>query len=95
MTEPTSDVSAGAGWRKSSYSGNEGGSCLEVLDGHPTAVPVRDSKVPSGPVLGRSCSSPPPVGRPSSPLSRRTGSPSERRDSAATGGRRLTTPWGR
>ncbi|MEU8737799.1 DUF397 domain-containing protein [Streptomyces halstedii] len=51
MTEPTSDVSAGAGWRKSSYSGNEGGSCLEVLDGHPTAVPVRDSKVPSGPTL--------------------------------------------
>ncbi|KDQ67426.1 DUF397 domain-containing protein [Streptomyces sp. NTK 937] len=51
MTEPTSDVSAGASWRKSSYSGNEGGSCLEVLDGHPTAVPVRDSKVPSGPVL--------------------------------------------
>ncbi|MEV3998298.1 DUF397 domain-containing protein [Streptomyces halstedii] len=51
MTEPTSDVSSGAGWRKSSYSGNEGGSCLEVLDGHPTAVPVRDSKVPSGPTL--------------------------------------------
>ncbi|MFI9493608.1 DUF397 domain-containing protein [Streptomyces halstedii] len=51
MTEPTSDVSAGAGWRKSSCSGNEGRSCLEVLDGHPTAVPVRDSKVPSGPVL--------------------------------------------
>ncbi|WP_031090751.1 DUF397 domain-containing protein [Streptomyces sp. NRRL WC-3549] len=52
MTEPTlPDVSAAAGWRTSSYSGNEGGSCLEVLDGHPTAVPVRDSKVPSGPAL--------------------------------------------
>ncbi|MFJ3187029.1 DUF397 domain-containing protein [Streptomyces halstedii] len=52
MTEPIlPDVSATVGWRKSSYSGNEGGSCLEVLDGHPTAVPVRDSKVPSGPTL--------------------------------------------
>ncbi len=40
-----------AGWRKSSYSGNEGGSCLEVLDGHPSGVPVRDSKVPYGPAL--------------------------------------------
>ena len=27
------------------------GSCLEVLDGHPTGVPVRDSKVPGGPTL--------------------------------------------
>lgn len=40
------------GWRKSSYSGNESGSCVEVLDGHPTAaVPVRDSKNPTGPAL--------------------------------------------
>ncbi|MER6215794.1 MULTISPECIES: DUF397 domain-containing protein [unclassified Streptomyces] len=39
------------GWRKSSYSGNESGSCLEVLDGHPTVVPVRDSKDPAGPAL--------------------------------------------
>jgi hypothetical protein len=39
------------GWRKSSYSNSEGGSCLEVLDGHPVGVPVRDSKVPDGPVL--------------------------------------------
>ncbi|WP_240554059.1 DUF397 domain-containing protein, partial [Streptomyces niveiscabiei] len=30
-------------WRKSSYSDNTGGNCLEVLDGHPTSVPVRDS----------------------------------------------------
>ncbi|CAD5951023.1 protein of unknown function [Streptomyces sp. KY75] len=28
-------------WRKSSYSGSESGSCLEVQDHHPTAVPVR------------------------------------------------------
>ncbi|MGC5542036.1 DUF397 domain-containing protein [Streptomyces griseus] len=39
------------GWRKSSYSNGDGGSCLEVQDHHPTAVPVRDSKVPGGPAL--------------------------------------------
>ncbi|MFF4367494.1 DUF397 domain-containing protein [Streptomyces sp. NPDC001594] len=38
-------------WRKSSHSGNESGSCVEVLDSHPTAVPVRDSKNPTGPAL--------------------------------------------
>ncbi|WP_411079193.1 DUF397 domain-containing protein [Streptomyces sp. cmx-18-6] len=38
-------------WRKSSYSGSESGSCLEVQDHHPADVPVRDSKVPGGPVL--------------------------------------------
>ncbi|MEV6563144.1 DUF397 domain-containing protein [Streptomyces kronopolitis] len=39
------------GWRKSSYSDNEGASCLEVLDNYPCGVPVRDSKVPHGPAL--------------------------------------------
>ncbi|WP_413757354.1 DUF397 domain-containing protein [Streptomyces sp. MMBL 11-3] len=39
------------GWRKSSYSNDQGGSCLEVLDGHPAGVPVRDSKNPHGPAL--------------------------------------------
>ncbi|MEI7035104.1 DUF397 domain-containing protein [Streptomyces pratensis] len=39
------------GWRKSSYSNGDGGSCLEVQDHHPSAVPVRDSKVPGGPAL--------------------------------------------
>ncbi|MDX3310834.1 DUF397 domain-containing protein [Streptomyces sp. NPDC054884] len=39
------------GWRKSTYSGNEGGSCIEVLDGFPAGVPVRDSKDPKGPAL--------------------------------------------
>ncbi|WSQ09374.1 DUF397 domain-containing protein [Streptomyces sp. NBC_01231] len=38
-------------WRKSSYSGPEAGSCLEVRDGHPSGVPVRDSKSPHGPAL--------------------------------------------
>ncbi|MFG2132272.1 DUF397 domain-containing protein [Streptomyces sp. NPDC048751] len=45
------------GWRKSSYSNDQGGSCLEVLDGHPSGVPVRDSKNPHGPalVIPRAC----------------------------------------
>ncbi|MGW0880536.1 DUF397 domain-containing protein [Streptomyces sp. NPDC002671] len=42
----------GARWRKSSYSGTSGGDCVEVADGCPTgAVPVRDSKNSSGPVV--------------------------------------------
>ncbi|MEU9066482.1 DUF397 domain-containing protein [Streptomyces sp. NPDC048306] len=40
-----------AGWRRSTYSGNEAGSCVEVVDGHPAGIPVRDSKVPGGAVL--------------------------------------------
>lgn len=40
-----------ATWRKSTYSGGEGGNCLEVADGHPAFVPVRDSKNPRGPKL--------------------------------------------
>ncbi|WP_406729828.1 DUF397 domain-containing protein [Streptomyces sp. GD-15H] len=41
-----------AHWRKSTYSGGSGGeSCLEVADGVPGAVPVRDSKAAGGPVL--------------------------------------------
>ena len=44
------DLSA-ATWRKSSYSNGEGGSCVEVADGFPGLVPVRDSKDPQGPAL--------------------------------------------
>jgi hypothetical protein len=40
-----------ARWRKSSYSDGNGGSCVEVADGAPGIVPVRDSKIPDGPVL--------------------------------------------
>ncbi|MEU4653683.1 DUF397 domain-containing protein [Streptomyces sp. NPDC023723] len=39
------------GWRRSSYSNGEGGSCLEIADGWDGVVPVRDSKVPHGPAL--------------------------------------------
>ncbi|MFF0044763.1 DUF397 domain-containing protein [Streptomyces sp. NPDC005498] len=42
---------ATATWHKSSYSDASGGNCLEVADGHPGVVPVRDSKVPEGPAL--------------------------------------------
>ncbi|MFI9246885.1 DUF397 domain-containing protein [Streptomyces sp. NPDC053086] len=34
-------------WRKSSYSNSDGGQCLEVSDGFPSLVPVRDSKAPA------------------------------------------------
>ncbi|WP_324793743.1 DUF397 domain-containing protein [Streptomyces cyaneofuscatus] len=47
----THSTSPRSGRRKSSYSNGDGGSCLEVQDYHPTAVPVRDSKVPGGPAL--------------------------------------------
>ncbi|MCQ9135964.1 DUF397 domain-containing protein [Streptomyces hilarionis] len=38
-------------WHKSSYSGGEGGNCLEVATGDSTPVRVRDSKTPLGPRL--------------------------------------------
>ncbi|MFD9545494.1 DUF397 domain-containing protein [Streptomyces sp. NPDC060022] len=40
-----------AAWRKSSYSNGDGGNCVEVADGFPGLVPVRDSKTPGGPAL--------------------------------------------
>lgn len=38
-------------WRKSSYSGNGGGNCVEVASNLPGVVAVRDSKNPDGSVL--------------------------------------------
>ncbi|MFF2812336.1 DUF397 domain-containing protein [Streptomyces sp. NPDC058000] len=40
-----------AAWRRSSYSNGTGGNCVEVADGLPGIVPVRDSKDPHGPAL--------------------------------------------
>ncbi|WP_409471389.1 DUF397 domain-containing protein [Streptomyces sp. HC307] len=42
-----------ARWRKSTYSNGSGGNCVEVADGLPALVPVRDSKQAenSGPLL--------------------------------------------
>lgn len=38
-------------WIKSSYSGENGGNCLEVAPEFTSVVPVRDSKRPDGPFL--------------------------------------------
>ncbi|WP_329148302.1 DUF397 domain-containing protein [Streptomyces sp. NBC_01456] len=46
---PELDLAAAA-WRKSSYTANAG-NCVEVADGYPGVMPVRDSKDPEGPVL--------------------------------------------
>ncbi|MFH8984843.1 DUF397 domain-containing protein [Streptomyces varsoviensis] len=45
------DASALPDWRKSSYSENAEGACIEVSDGYPAGVPVRDSKNPHGPAV--------------------------------------------
>jgi hypothetical protein len=41
----------GQHWRKSSYSGNGGGNCVEVATSLPGIIAVRDSKNPDGPFL--------------------------------------------
>ncbi|MBQ0988178.1 DUF397 domain-containing protein [Streptomyces sp. F63] len=46
----SSTVASGPAWFKSSYSGTEGGECVEVAAGT-KAVHVRDSKDVSGPVI--------------------------------------------
>jgi hypothetical protein len=47
-----SEYSLGAvTWHKSSYSGGQGGDCLEVTHDLPALIPVRDSKNPRGPKL--------------------------------------------
>jgi hypothetical protein len=40
-----------AQWRTSSYSGTNGGNCVEVAQNLPGVVAVRDSKNPDGPRL--------------------------------------------
>ncbi|WP_374212066.1 DUF397 domain-containing protein [Streptomyces sp. C10-9-1] len=50
MAHGTHDLST-AVWRKSTHSNGSGGDCLEVCDARSGLVPVRDSKVPHGPVL--------------------------------------------
>ncbi|ELP69866.1 DUF397 domain-containing protein [Streptomyces turgidiscabies] len=46
----TSSDPEGLDWIKSSYS-NNGGNCIEVSGDLPGVVPVRDSKIPHGPIL--------------------------------------------
>jgi len=52
MNSIISDASTlGAAWTKSSYSGGQG-NCVEVaFSALPAALPVRDSKNPSGPAI--------------------------------------------
>ncbi|MER5535191.1 DUF397 domain-containing protein [Streptomyces mirabilis] len=38
-------------WRKSSYSGDQGGQCIEIAETPEATVAVRDSKNPAGPIL--------------------------------------------
>ncbi|MFB6979972.1 DUF397 domain-containing protein [Streptomyces scopuliridis] len=49
MTKPASIPEEN--WRSSSYSQSNGGECIEVADGITHAVPIRDSKNPTGPIL--------------------------------------------
>lgn len=52
MTKRTiADASTLGGWHKSSYSGNNSGTCVEVIHGYAAGVPVRDSVNPAGPAL--------------------------------------------
>jgi hypothetical protein len=44
-------VLSAAAWRTSSYSGGNGGGCVEVARNLPGVVAVRDSKDPAGPAL--------------------------------------------
>jgi hypothetical protein len=50
MTSRGVDLSRAA-WQKSSYSGSNGGQCVEVARNLPGVVGVRDSKDPDGPSL--------------------------------------------
>lgn len=39
-------------WRKSSYSGDQGGDCIEIAEPPcTTTLAIRDSKTPAGPIL--------------------------------------------
>jgi hypothetical protein len=38
-------------WRKSSYSNQDGGACIEVSGDFDAVVPARDSKTADGPVI--------------------------------------------
>lgn len=50
MTSQAADLSD-AVWQKSTYSGGNGGQCIEVATNLPGMVAVRDSKNPDGPKL--------------------------------------------
>jgi hypothetical protein len=47
----SNSIPTGARWRKSSYSGDQGGDCLEITDTPDATLAVRDSKIPTSPIL--------------------------------------------
>jgi hypothetical protein len=47
----STEILTGIQWRKSSYSGDEGGQCVEIAETPHTTIAVRDSKNPAGPIL--------------------------------------------
>ncbi|MER7312983.1 MULTISPECIES: DUF397 domain-containing protein [Streptomyces] len=51
MTDLSRAALSAAAWRRSSCSNQAGGDCVEVADGFPGVLPVRDSKRPQGPAL--------------------------------------------
>jgi hypothetical protein len=46
----STDVAPEGAWRKSSYSDQGGGNCVEIAD-LPLKTAVRDSKAPDGPII--------------------------------------------
>ncbi|MFI0420131.1 DUF397 domain-containing protein [Spongiactinospora sp. 9N601] len=50
-TELSSADLSSAVWKKSNYSADGGGNCVEVADNIPGVIGVRDSKNPTGPAL--------------------------------------------
>ncbi|MEJ8669119.1 MULTISPECIES: DUF397 domain-containing protein [unclassified Streptomyces] len=47
----STEILAGIQWRKSSYSGDEGGQCVEIAAAPHTTIAIRDSKNPAGPIV--------------------------------------------
>ncbi|MFC8091136.1 DUF397 domain-containing protein [Streptomyces sp. NPDC057301] len=47
----STEILAGIQWRKSSYSGDEGGQCIEIAATPHTTIAIRDSKNPAGPIV--------------------------------------------
>ena len=44
-------LTTGIQWRKSSYSSDQGGNCLELAETPHATIAIRDSKTPAGPTL--------------------------------------------
>ncbi|MGW6736346.1 DUF397 domain-containing protein [Streptomyces sp. NPDC055013] len=44
-------IPAGTPWRRSSYSSDQGGQCVEIAATPHTTIAIRDSKNPAGPIV--------------------------------------------